>query len=78
MSNLIKLDEVRVTNDFENVHFSLDSLNILDVIDLLLVKDLDCHFLPSNIMHSQFYFPKRSFTYGFAFTMMKNYIKPNL
>ena len=40
---LIKLDDVGVTDLFENLDFSGDALNVFLVVNLLLLQDFDCH-----------------------------------
>ena len=48
ISYLVELDDVRVTNFFQNLDLSRDAFHILLVVDLFLLKNFDCHLRYNN------------------------------
>ena len=48
ISYLVELDDVRVTNFFQNLDLSRDAFHILLVVDLFLLKNFDCHLRHNN------------------------------
>lgn len=46
LDDFVELDDVRMPDDLEDVNLSGDPLDIIDVLDLCLLKYLDGHLLP--------------------------------
>lgn len=58
----VELDQVRMTDQFQNVDLPADSFNVADVCDLLFLQYLYCHFLLRQFMDCQFYLAEGSLT----------------
>ena len=54
LNDLIKLDNLRVSDDLQNVDLSGHTLHIGNINDLRLLKDLDCDFFSSREVSPQF------------------------
>jgi hypothetical protein len=61
------LNDVRVTNKFENVNLSGDPLDITDVLYLLLLKYLDGDLLAGKVVIAELHLPKRPLPYRLAY-----------
>lgn len=67
--DFIKLDYVRVSNDFQNVDLAADPLYIVDVRDLVLLQDLDGHLLVSKQVDPLFDFTKGPLTERLSYSI---------
>ena len=45
LDDFIKLNDVRVSDHFQDVDFTGDSLNVVYVLYLVFFQDLNCYFL---------------------------------
>ena len=54
LDDFVELDDVRVADHFEDVYFAGHSFNVVDILDLVFLKNFDCDLLSSEIVHSQF------------------------
>lgn len=71
-NDLVKLDNVGVSGQFQDLDLSGNSLNV-DIFDyLVLLKNLDSYFLPCQIVSPKFDFPKSAFSNGLANQVMSN------
>lgn len=59
-NNLVKLNDVRMSDLLQNFDFSRDSFDILLIIDLVLLQDFDGHFLARKRMLAQLDLSKSS------------------
>ena len=46
----IQLNDMRMSDEFEDVDLSGYTFNITDILDLLFLKDLNSNLLPSQVM----------------------------
>lgn len=53
---LIQLNDIRMSDNLENVNLSRHTFDIGLVFDLIFFQNLDCNFLASDQMSSQSYF----------------------
>ncbi len=56
---LIELDDVGMSDFFENFNFSRDSFNVFLVVDLFLLKNFDCHLSKMSTYNSAIKFHGR-------------------
>ena len=66
LDNLIKLDEIRVANQFEYMYLSGGSFNVRDANNFVLLNNIDCYFLPCRFMNGQFDFPESYVSQSFS------------
>lgn len=60
LTYLIKLNDIRVSNDLENVDLPGNSLDVRLVLDLVLLEDLDGDLLASYQMSAQSHLTERA------------------
>ena len=65
-NDLVELDDVRVSDNLENLNFSHDSRNICLLLDFVLLKNLYGHLFMSDLVNSQSHFTKSTLPDGFA------------
>ena len=71
--NLVKLNYMRVSDNFENVDFTSYTFNIVDVFDFPFIQYFDCDFLSSVNMISLLYFSKCSLTESFLYFVIADH-----
>ena len=52
LNNFVQLDNIGMPDHLKNMDFSSHSLNVINVLNLVLFQDLDCHFLLSHVMNT--------------------------
>jgi len=52
LNNLIQLDDVRVVYDLKDVNFPSDTLTVIHISNLILLKNFNSHFLVGENMDS--------------------------
>ena len=62
LDDLIELDDVWMTNKFQNVYFSRNTLYICHVNDPVLLKNFDCYFFSGGDVGGKFDFAKSALT----------------
>lgn len=72
--NLIKLNYGWVSNYFEDVNFSGNSFDIVDVFDFPLAQDLDGNFLPSKDMEALLHFTERALSQRLLYLIIANHL----
>lgn len=65
LDDLIKLNDAGMADEFQDVDFAGDSLDVGNIDDFLLLQDLDCHFLARLDMRGGFYFAECALAEGF-------------
>ena len=60
LDDLIQLNDVRMPDQLQNLNLPRNPLNIALIVDLVLLKDLDGHLLPSRDVDAQLHFPEGS------------------
>ena len=63
---LVKLNNMRMTNEFENVNLSGHSLNIAHILNFLLLKYLYCIFLACEVVVTELDLSKGTFSNSLA------------
>lgn len=58
LNNFIKLDDVGMAHNFQNVDFAADSFYVVNVGDFAFFQDLNCNFLIRKNMNSFLHFAK--------------------
>lgn len=71
--DLIELDNVRVSDQFKNVNFTSDSLNIRHVAYAALFKYFDCHTFLSELMCAFSHFTKSALSNLFLNIVLAHY-----
>ena len=66
LTYLIKLNDIRVSNDLEDVDLPGDPLDVRLVLDLVLLEDLDGDLLARYQMRAQAHFAERALSEGTA------------
>lgn len=56
LDDFVQLNDAGVPHDLQDVDFSLDSLDVVDVLDLPFVQNLDRHFLPGENVKTLLHF----------------------
>jgi len=65
LDDFIELNDLRMTDDLEDVNLSGDTFHIGNVADLRLLEDFDGHFLACRDMCAQFDLAKSALSDGF-------------
>ena len=78
LNDLIKLDDIWMSNLLEYLYFTSDSINICLVLNLALFKYLDRNLFSSDRLHSEFDFPKCSFAQCLLHDKMRNLLQVSL
>lgn len=68
----VELNQVRMTDQFQNVDLPAHSFNVTDVRDLLLLQYLYCHLLLRQFMDCQFYLAEGSLPQCLFYLSTKN------
>jgi hypothetical protein len=60
--NFVKLNDVGMTNNFQDVYFSCNTLYVINLSDFIFFKDFDSYFLVSKQVDTLLNFSKGSLT----------------
>ncbi len=58
LDDFIKLDDVRVAHNLQNVDFTADALHVVNVCDFAFFQNLNCNLLIRKNMNSFLHFAK--------------------
>ena len=54
LNDFVQLDDIGMANHLQNMDFSCNSLNIIDILDLVFFENFDRHSFTGELMHSKF------------------------
>ena len=61
LNDLIQLDEIWMSNKFENMNFACDSFDVGDFADFIFFQEFDCYFLVRMFVYGQPHFSECAF-----------------
>ena len=65
LDDFIELDNVRVSDHLQDVDFSCDSFDIVNVLNLVFFENFDCYTFICKLMHSELDLAKSTFSDSF-------------
>ena len=65
LNDFVKLDDVWVSNHFENMDFSRNSFNIINILDLVFFENFNRHSFIRKLMDTELDLAESAFSDGF-------------
>ena len=54
LNDFVQLDDIGMANHLQNMDFPCNSLNIIDILDLVFFENFDRHSFTGKLMHTKF------------------------